>query len=195
MFTGIVQEVGKIASIAKRARLMRLGIRCVKVYDEAAVSDSICVDGTCLTVTDKKKGILYFDVVKETYSVTTLQYMRIGTEVNLESSLKVGDKLGGHFVLGHVDCATYIKRIKRLPAAATLEISYPLRLKKCIVEKGSIAVDGISLTIQKLYSSSFVVSIIPYTFQHTSLRNKRATHKVNIEFDYLLKNRGIAQFG
>ncbi len=187
MFTGLIKETGRVKSVRKGSGLMRLGVLSSCVYKEAEKGESICVNGVCLTVTDKKSGVLYFDVVKTTLDNTTMKRLSLSSWVNLEPALKVGDKLGGHFVLGHVDCESRIKSIIRERNYFVLRIGYEKKFSSYIVEKGSIAVDGISLTVQKKESSFFSVSIIPYTFEHTNLKHKRTGDWVNLEFDYLLK--------
>lgn len=189
MFTGIIQEVGKVSDITRSTGVWKLGVVCDTVYKDAKVSDSIAINGVCLTVVDKENNKLFFDVVKTTLEDTTFKWFRQAAQVNLESSLKVGDKLGGHFVLGHIDCASRIKNIQRITDSVILQVAYSSRFRKILVEKGSVAIEGISLTVQKVYNSIFSVSIIPYTFSHTNLRYKKAGDWVNIEFDYLLKGR------
>jgi len=186
MFTGIIKEVGRVKKIEKKASLWKLCIFSRIIFSESNISDSISVNGVCLTLTEKKNSLLFFEVIKTTLKNTNLKRLKINSLVNLEPSLKLEDKIGGHFVLGHIDCEGRIRNIRRRKNYV-FEIEYPKEFRKYVVEKGSIAVEGISLTIQKKLSSSFAVDIIPFTFQHTNLKEKRIGDWLNIEFDYLLK--------
>jgi riboflavin synthase len=188
MFTGIVKEVGKVEKIEKRYGLWKIGIASREIYKSTSVSDSISLNGVCLTLIDKRNNLLFFEAVKPTLESTNLKRIRIGSLVNLEDSLKAGEKLGGHFVLGHIDCESQIRSIKRYKDFSIFEIKFPPKFKKFLVEKGSIAVEGISLTIKEVRSSSFTVDIIPYTLENTNLKYKRVGDWVNLEFDYLLKS-------
>jgi len=189
MFTGIVEEVGKISQIRRKPGLWQIGVLSNLTYKDAQASDSIAVNGVCLTIVEKKNNTLFFDVVKPTLDNTNLKHLKINSLVNLEPSLRVGEKLGGHFVLGHVDCQLRIKSIQRLGDYVVFNINYPNQFKKYLVEKGSVALEGISLTIQKLSIAYFTVNIIPYTLEHTNLRYKKTGDKLNAEFDYLLKSK------
>lgn len=186
MFAGIIREVGKVYSI-KKAPTTKLCVLTPFIFKETNISDSVSVNGTCLTVIDKKDDKIFFDVVTSTLEKTNLKRLRQGDFVNLEPSLKVGDKLGGHFVLGHIDCESRIKSFIKKTDFWQLEIELPFEFKKFIVENGSVAVEGISLTVKKITSNSFFVDIIPFTFQNTNLKYKKVADYLNIEFDYLLK--------
>ncbi len=186
MFTGIIKEVGKVKKIEKKTGLWKLCIFSRVIFSESNISDSISVNGVCLTLTEKKNSLLFFEVIKTTLENTNLKRLKINSLVNLEPSLGLQDKIGGHFVLGHIDCEGRIRNIRR-GKNYVFEIEYPKEFRKYVIEKGSIAVEGISLTIQKKLSSSFSVDIIPFTFQHTNLKEKRIGDRLNIEFDYLLK--------
>jgi riboflavin synthase len=140
-------------------------------------------------LTDKKNNILFFDAVKSTLDKTNLKRLKIKEVMNLEPALKLGDKLGGHFVLGHVDTEGRLKRISRKSDFWQLEVELPPAFKKYIVENGSIALNGMSLTVKKIMSNSFIVDIIPFTYENTNLKYKRVGDWLNIEFDYLLKNK------
>ncbi len=188
MFTGIVQETGIVKHLEKRSGLWKLGISAGRLYDQARVSDSISVNGVCLTVVEKKTPLLFFEAVKPTVELTNLKRLRHGSEVNLEPALKTGDRLGGHYVLGHVDCEARIKKIGRGSGFRIFDIEYPNSCRNMLVDKGSIAVNGISLTVAKVDFGYFTVNIIPHTYEHTVLRTMRAGDWVNLEFDYLLKS-------
>ena len=190
MFTGIIKEVGKVSRIVKNGDLMRLGIVAPDIYPDAKISDSIAVNGVCLTLVSKDKRSLFFEAIKTTHTATNLKRLRIGSIVNLEPALKVGDNVGGHFVLGHVDVETRLLRKMKYKDWLRYEISLPPKdLRKFILENGSIALEGISLTVKKVSSSYFTVHIIPFTHEHTNLKYKRAGDWLNLETDYLLKRR------
>ncbi|MCM8819517.1 MAG: riboflavin synthase [Candidatus Omnitrophica bacterium] len=186
MFTGIVKEIGKVYSI-KRGLTTKLAILASLVYKETNISDSVSINGVCLTVTEKKDDKLFFDVVSSTLEKTNLKRLKISDYVNIEPALKVDDKLGGHFVLGHIDCESKIKSFVKKSSFWQLEVFLPFEFRKIIVEEGSVALEGISLTVKKITNSSFFVDIIPFTFQNTNLKYKKVGDWLNIEFDYLLK--------
>ena len=187
MFTGIVEEVGKISKIARKSGFWQLGVTSKLVYPEVEVSGSVAVDGVCLTVVRKERDILYFDVVDATLKRTSLKRLRVSSKVNLESSLAASDKMEGHFVLGHVDCEAKVRRMCKTAKALSLEIELPAENRRYIVNRGSIALDGISLTVAEVKPRSFIVNIIPYTWERTNLKDKKAGSFVNLEFDYLAK--------
>ncbi|MFA6281731.1 MAG: riboflavin synthase, partial [Candidatus Omnitrophota bacterium] len=147
------------------------------------------INGTCLTLTEKKANTLFFDAVKSTLDKTNIKRLRIKEIVNLEPALKVGEKLGGHFVLGHVDVEARLKRILRKSDFWQLEVELPPAFKKNVVENGSVALNGISLTVKKVAANFFTVDIIPFTYENTNLKHKRVGDWINVEFDYLLKNK------
>ncbi|MFA5337591.1 MAG: riboflavin synthase [Candidatus Omnitrophota bacterium] len=192
MFTGIVKELGEVEKISKSGTLTKIGINSKAIFKEAAVSDSISVDGVCLTLTDKKNSILYFDAVRPTIEKTNLKRLKIRDFVNLEPALKMGDRLGGHFVLGHIDCETKIKKIIKKNNYWQLELSLPVNFKKYVVDNGSVSLNGISLTVKKITPRFFTVDIIPFTYENTSLKYKRVGSWLNVEFDYLLKSQAKA---
>ena len=198
MFTGIIKEVGKISKIARKSGSWQLGVFSRIIYPRVEVSGSVAVDGVCLTVVKKERNILYFDAVDATLKRSSLKRLRVSDRVNLESSLIAQDKLEGHFVLGHVDAEAKILRISKAVKTLSLEIELPAEGRKYIVPRGSVALDGISLTIAGVKTRSFSVNVIPYTWDNTNLKYKKAGSFVNIEFDYLAKlavNRDVAQFG
>jgi len=187
MFTGIVEELGQIKNIAKRSSITLLSVKANKVLPETKIGDSIALNGTCLTVVGNQNEVLSFEVMQETLKTTNLGSFKIADKVNLERSLKVGGRLSGHFVTGHIDCVGIIRQKKQAQGNISFEISVPLQFMKYIVPKGSIAVDGISLTIAGKSSNSFRVQIIPHTMINTTLGFKGPSHKVNLEFDILAK--------
>jgi len=188
MFTGIVKELGEIEKISKSSALTKIGVKAKAIFIDAAVSDSISVDGVCLTLTDKKNSILYFDAVKSTIEKTNLKRLKLRDFVNLEPALRMGDRLGGHFVLGHIDCETKVKRIMKKNNYWQLEIISPVNFRKYAIDNGSVSLNGISLTIKKVTPRFFTVDIIPFTYENTNLKYKKVGDWLNVEFDYLLKS-------
>ena len=189
MFTGLVKEIGKVASISKRSALTKIGINSKEVSKEADIGDSISINGVCLTVTTKDRDIISFDAVKPTLEKSNLKRLKINDPVNLEPALKLQEKLGGHFVLGHVDGEVLIRRLVKQRDFYHLEISIDANAKKYLVDNGSVALDGVSLTIKDVKPSYFTVDIIPFTYENTAFKYKRAGSWLNIEYDYLLKRR------
>lgn len=187
MFTGLVEEVGQIQTIAKGQRAARITIRADKVLRETRVGDSISTNGVCLTVTDFSKGSFTVDVMAETMRRTNLHLLSPGDEVNLERALKVGDRLGGHLVSGHIDGLGAIKHREQEENAVWLTIEAETELLKYIIPKGSIAIDGVSLTAARAEDVFFKVSIIPHTRDATTLLRKKAGDKVNLECDMVGK--------
>lgn len=187
MFSGIVEELGEVKNISHSGSVTRLTIAAHKVLEDVKVGDSIAVNGVCLTVVDKSGESLVFEAMPETLKTTDLGSFRISEKVNLERSLKIGERLSGHFVTGHVDCAGLIRKKTRVSNNLGFEIAANTEFMKFILPKGSVAVDGISLTIMKKQSNTFWVYIIPHTLRNTTLGFKGPSDKVNIEFDILAK--------
>jgi riboflavin synthase len=187
MFTGIVEELGTVKNIGQRARVHLIEISAEKTLSEAKKGDSIAVNGVCLTIIEMKKGSFSFEVMPESLKVTNLGNIRVGEKVNLERSLKMGDRISGHFVLGHIDCPGIIRKKNYSGANLAFEISVPPEFLKYCLPKGSVSVDGISLTIAAKHSNTFSVYIIPHTFKNTTLSFKGPSAKVNVEFDLLAK--------
>ena len=184
MFTGIIETVAKVRSISRSSDFIELG---VDVPFNTRDGDSIAINGVCLTVKFLEKGVAYFDVVKETLKRTNLSDLRIGSVVNLERSLKIDSRFDGHIILGHIDATGKIKSIRNKKYERIFSISYPFKLSPFITEKGSIAVDGISLTVVSTNNNTFDFSVIPYTYDHTNLYVRRAGDKVNIEVDIIAR--------
>ena len=178
VFTGIVEEMGTLASVEGARLVFSAGT----VTDGSRVGDSIAVNGCCLTVVDLGPGWWAADVVAETLNRTNLGALRPGDPVNLERPVRVGDRLGGHLVQGHVDTVGTV-----LQPAPDLEVGLDARFAPYVVEKGSITVDGISLTVVWVRASSFGVAIIPHTFEVTTLGRKGAGDQVNVEVDVIAK--------
>ena len=183
MFTGIVEEVGVVASL----RDHRLIVRARQVMGDLKLGDSIAVNGTCLTVVARNQETFSVDLSPETLRRTSFTGLVEGNAVNLERPLAVTDRLGGHIVQGHIDGTGRVTSCTAEEDCVILRVRSPKKLMPYIVEKGFIAIDGISLTVVKRGALSFSVSVIPYTLQHTNLRGKTAGDRVNLEADILAK--------
>lgn len=183
MFTGIVEEVGTVSACQDYG----LSVKAEKVTDDLRLGDSIAVNGTCLTVVEFDKSQFKVDLAPETLRRTSLGELAVGRRVNLERPLAVSDRLGGHIVQGHVDAAGRVMSIRPEGACFIFRIRTPKRLMPYVVEKGFIAVDGISLTVVNKGAASFTVSVIPYSLSNTNLEEKSVGHRVNLEVDILAK--------
>lgn len=191
MFSGIVEELGEIKKISRRSNITLFEVRTEKAQLDTDVGDSISLNGVCLTIVKKSPGLLTFEVMQETLKVSNLSDLKISDKVNLERSLQIGDRLSGHFVTGHIDCVGIIRAKKYVSGNLSFEISIPAGFLGYCLPKGSIAIDGISLTIAEKKSNILSVYIIPHTLKNTTLGFKGYSDKVNIEFDVLAKK---AQF-
>lgn len=187
MFTGLIIELGEVVSLLKGDASARLSVKGSEVAGDASLGDSIAVNGVCLTVVGIERETLTFDVSYETLRSTTLGSLRRGDRVNLEPSLKPTSKLGGHFVTGHVEDAGRIRSRKTAGNAVRIEIEAPQSVLGYLVEKGSVAVDGISLTVVEILKDAFSVVIIPHTAKLTTIGFKGAGDAVNLEPDILGK--------
>ena len=189
MFSGIIEELGEVKNISRQNFASVIKIKADKVIEGTNPGDSISVNGVCLTVIKKEPEALSFEAIPETLKITNLGRLSISHKVNLERSLRMGDRVSGHFVTGHVDCLGLIRRKTRVGGNLGFEIAVPPRFHKFILPKGSIAVDGISLTIADKKSAAFSVYVIPHTLKNTTLGFKGASDRVNIEFDILAKKQ------
>lgn len=187
MFTGIIEELGSVSNIKLLQDSAELSINATKVLEGTQIGDSIAVNGVCLTVIHSSIREFTVDVMSETLAKTSLVHLKPGSKVNLERALQLSTRLGGHLVSGHVDGVGTIKRITSVGIASVYEISITPPLIPYILAKGSIAVDGISLTVVQVDSSSFSVSLIPHTFAQTTLGQKKVGDKVNLETDIIGK--------
>jgi len=187
MFTGIIEAVGKVAAIDRGGSNVRLSIAAGKVAEDVQLGDSVAINGVCLTVVEATPPVLSFEAVPETLRRTSLGDLRPGSSVNLERALPVGGRLGGHVVQGHVDGTGRIASIRPVGDSWWIYVDVSPELMRYIVDKGSIAVDGISLTVAESADRTFAVSIIPHTWDHTTLSDKRAGDTVNVECDILGK--------
>ncbi|MGA2604739.1 MAG: riboflavin synthase [Verrucomicrobiia bacterium] len=187
MFTGIVEEAGIVEKVRAGRRSTELTVRAPKIGRSLRIGNSVAVNGACLTVVGARGGVLKFDVLAETLRRTNLEFVRSGSLVNLERPLRADARLDGHFVLGHVDARGKVRRFERDGKDYVLDIDAPPSVMRYIVEKGSIAVDGISLTVAGVSRNWFRVWIIPHTREITNLRVCRAGDLVNLEADILGK--------
>ena len=185
MFTGIVEELGIVRSISKSANSIKINIGATKVIEDVKMGDSIAVNGVCLTVVEYSPNHFVADVMPETVAKTNLKELKANSRVNLERALSLGARLGGHLVQGHVDAIGTILKKETLDIAIIYKINAPNSILKYIVPKGSIAIDGISLTIVELINDSFTVSLIPHTAKNTTLGQKESGDRVNIESDII----------
>lgn len=187
MFTGIIQEVGHVEAIERGAQSARFMIRAGHVLDGVKLGDSIAVNGACLTVVQSDPGTVAFDAVYETLQKTALGALAIGDEINLEPSLAANGRFDGHIVQGHVDGVGTIASIRDVDNSYYIYITASTNLLRYIVRKGSIAIDGISLTVVDADDKTFSVAIIPHTWDHTNLHIRRAGDQVNLETDIVGK--------
>jgi riboflavin synthase len=187
MFTGLVESLGKVVSLENRGEQARLSI-AIPFVAELNLGDSVAINGCCLTVAELSDECVDFDVLAQTLRVTSLGELRAGSVVNLERALRVGDRLGGHFVQGHVDAVGKILAITENGQDHVLEVSLPSEIERLCVSKGSLSIDGISLTIAELKDESAVFWITPHTFSHTNLVEAEVGNVVNLEADMLAKH-------
>lgn len=187
MFTGLVEELGKIKSITRGAKSVRITVLASKVVNDVKLGDSIAVNGTCLTVVEFSTTWFTADVMPETVKSTVLASLKIGDTVNLERTLRVGDRFGGHIVSGHIDGVGTISAKELNDIALIVKIQAGPEVMKYIVKKGSIAIDGISLTVVEYEKDWFTVSLIPHSAAHTTLGFKKMGDSVNLEGDVIGK--------
>lgn len=186
MFTGLIETVGEVVEAKATSAGLRLRVR-TDLAPELTPGESLAVNGVCLTVTVVENGVVHADIGPETARVTTLGSLSRGRPVNLERSLRADARFGGHFVQGHVDGTGLVEEVRHEADAHWLTISFPKALATYLIRKGSIAVDGISLTVAGLGESRFDVMIIPFTWEHTNLRALKAGDRVNLECDMIGK--------
>jgi riboflavin synthase len=185
MFTGLVEDIGTVTALHSAGKAAKLSVHCALASKAVRIGDSIAVNGACLTVESIGADSLSFHSLRETLTRTNLGDCRVGSRVNLERALRLGDPLGGHFVSGHVDCSSAVKRIGQEGDDLILDVALPASMRELVIMKGSIAINGVSLTISRLEDDLFGVSIIPHTWTHTNLQNLKVGDKVNLEFDMI----------
>lgn len=187
MFTGIVEETGRVVAFTQNAAAWRLQISATATLAGAALGDSIAVNGCCLTVVHLDARHFYFDVLEETRRLTNFPALAPGAPVNLERSLRFDGKVGGHFVTGHIDGLGVIEVFEPRGADHYLRVRAPAAGGRYVIHKGSIAIDGISLTVAEVDGDNFAVWLIPHTLAVTNLHARRVGERVNLEFDLLGK--------
>jgi riboflavin synthase len=187
MFTGIVEETGQVLAFAPKANAWELVVSAQAALRDLAAGDSLAVNGCCLTATTFDQQSVRFDVLEETRRLTNFSALRTGSLVNLERSLHFGGKIGGHFVTGHIDAMGVVEIFEPRGKDYFLRIGVSAELTRYVVHKGSIAIDGISLTIAEVTDANFAVWLIPTTLAVTNLKEKRVGDRVNLEFDLLGK--------
>lgn len=187
MFTGIVQDRGRVRGVDKTRGDLRLEIETALDLAPVPLGASICCSGCCLTVVEKTQDGFFVDVSAETLSKTALGTWAVGTEINLEPSLKLGDELGGHFVFGHVDAVVKLLESKPEGGSHRLTIELPAALARYVAPKGSVSLDGVSLTVNEVAAGSFGVNIIPHTWEKTTLGLKKPGDALNMEIDMLAR--------
>jgi riboflavin synthase len=187
MFTGIIEDIGLISDIRKSGGKWEFCVKTVLSDRSIHEGDSIAIDGVCLTATRIEKGMFYADASLETLSLTTLKDKKTGSRVNIERAMASEGRFGGHFVMGHVDGIGTITNISKAGDSIRIEIEIPPDLSRYIVKKGSIAINGISLTVNEQRDNIFTVNVIPFTMSKTTIGEKKLSDKVNIETDIIGK--------
>lgn len=185
MFTGIIKEVGEVKGITSSGSDRKLEISCDKIAAGMEIGDSISVDGVCLTVTHKGKKTFKTDVSSNTLGSTALGQLNTGSKVNLEDSLRISDKIGGHLVTGHIDTTVRLLGITRKSNSYILTVELPEKIRDFVAPNGSVSLNGISLTVVDVKKDSFTVYIIPHTFKSTNMDHKESSDILNIECDIL----------
>ena len=187
MFTGFVEEKGILINKIKTGDGYRLEIKASKVLEDTDIGSSLSVNGCCLTVIEKKPGSVLMDTIEETLKKTNLGELQIGDNVNLERPLKAEARLGGHFVLGHIDTKGEVVDVRELSNSHFVQIRFPEKFKRYLIYVGSVAIDGVSMTIAELNDDVFGVGVIPHTWEETIFSSKQPGSTVNLEFDVLGK--------
>ncbi|MBI5185672.1 MAG: riboflavin synthase [Nitrospinae bacterium] len=187
MFTGIIEEIGAIFSFVKKGKSAALVVECARITEALKEGDSVAVDGVCMTAVTIDKERVSFDLSTETLSRSTAGLYKRGAKVNLERAARLGDRIGGHLVSGHIDGTGKITARKIVGSGIDLEIKIPRDLARYFVEKGSVAVDGISLTVARRRADRVTIALIPYTIESTTLKTKKIGSAVNIECDQIGK--------
>ena len=187
MFTGLIEEVGEVVAVPASDSGTQLQIAAPAIAKKSRSGNSIAVNGCCLTLTSRRGNRLNFDLLEETIARTNLKKLRRNDPVNLERALSAEGRLGGHFVQGHIDCVSRIVAFEKKGPDFRLEVELPATFAQYVARKGSIALNGISLTVADVFPKGFAVWIIPYTKRHTNLSRTQAGDLVNVEFDILAK--------
>ena len=186
MFTGIIEAVGKVSGVERGGKSVKLTVSTGHIAEDVNLGDSVAISGVCLTVVEIRPPHLSFDAVYETLRRTALENLRVGDSVNLERAVSVGSRLGGHIVQGHVDGVGTIASIRPVGDSWWVYVEVSPELMRYVVTKGSVTVDGISLTVADSAERTFAISVIPHTWENTTLSNLRAGDRVNVETDIRL---------
>jgi len=186
MFTGIIEGLCPVVAV-RRGAIWRLTVELGELAEDVKPGDSVAIDGACLTAVAVEGSRVDFEAIGETLARTTLGTLRVGRKVNIERSLRVGDRLGGHFVAGHVDAVGTIRAKEPQPNQTLLRVAIPAELMRFVAVKGSVAVDGVSLTVVEVAREAFAVALIPFTLEHTTLGFKGPGDAVNVEVDLLAR--------
>lgn len=187
MFTGIIEEIGIIKEFSKSSTSAFITVECKKILDDVKVGDSIAINGVCQTVIKFDRSSFSAEISSETLSVTNFSSIKTGSKVNLERALTLQSRLGGHMVSGHVDGLSRVKKIQKMSEFYDLSFELSKELEKYVAKKGSVCLNGISLTVADIFSGEFSVAIIPHTFENTCLKDLHVGNFVNLEVDILAK--------
>lgn len=187
MFTGLIEEIGIIKSISVFGNNRRFTIQATQVLSDLKIDDSISINGACQTIVKRDNTTFEVVAVQETLRKTTLGSFKVGNFINLERAMRLGDRLGGHLVQGHVDCVGRIFHIESTSGSWQLWVEFPNKFSQYVIPIGSICIDGISLTVARVEGSHLMVAIIPHTFEFTTLQKNKVGDTVNLEFDILGK--------
>jgi riboflavin synthase len=188
MFTGIIEAIGTVKQVkGSGSGAKRIFIECKRLFDDLKIGDSLAVNGVCLTIVEKNKDRVAVEAVEETVKKTMIGTLKSGNFVNLERSVRLEDRLGGHLVQGHVDATGKVVSIERLPMSRMYRFKLPRLLMKYIIPVGSVSVNGVSLTVAVKMTDSFKVAIIPHTFENTTFKFLHAGDVVNVEIDMIAK--------
>jgi len=187
MFTGLIETVGELVCIERRGASGSLTVKTSLPAEEIAIGASIAVNGACLTVVRKGGGTVTFDISPETIDRTAFKNLRVGAPLNMERAMRLSDRLDGHLVSGHVDCVAIVTERRELSGNIVFSFRFPAAFAKYIAAKGSVAIDGISLTVNSVGPDSFSVNVIPHTAAKTTLMGRRVGDEVNIETDLLCR--------
>jgi riboflavin synthase len=187
LFTGLVQDIGKVVEPSSRSGSMRLAVATALPVQQMQDGESVSVDGVCLTVAQRRGNRFFADVVAETLTRTTLRALRPGREVNLERSLCVGDRLGGHLVLGHADGTVGVVDLSRRGDDWRLHLDLPPEIRRFVAHKGSVALQGVSLTVSAVRGDRFEVALVPETLARTTLGRVKVGDRLNVEVDLLAR--------
>lgn len=185
MFTGLIEEIGEVKVLRAGGDVYLLSIKAPHLLGSLKIGDSIAINGVCLTAISKERDSFSVEVMGKTYQDTNLRYLRRGAKVNLELAMEIGDRFGGHILTGHIDTLSRVIGNRRSGKDRILEVAIPEDNGDLIIPKGSVAIDGVSLTVGETKGRSFTTYLIPHTLENTTLRGKKPGDKVNIELDIL----------